>query len=559
MDGNAEKLAAELEDDPTAELLANAPESDTLDPQSALEHLELATPVLRRAVPAGTIEPAPGVVLRGRYVLEEPLASGGTAIVYRARDLRRDASAHGGGEIALKLLRPDKRSRPQAVESLRREFQYAQTLSHPNIARVFDLDCDSGLWFLTLELLDGESLASLLKRQAEPVAPRRALDILRACGEALAFAHDRGVVHGDFKPGNVFITRNGQVRVLDFGAAAASWSTSEARTPAATPPYASPQVLEGQRPERRDDVFSFGCVAYELLNGRHPFGRRSALEARAAQVELARAWNLSPLQWHALDEALAWEREQRPSALRALVAELASSDVPPPLLIPEITPEARTFRAPALAPIAGVGALAVLGVIGLVIAYSQLGDSDDTAAARLARAHAGDPSPGDMPLPQVDAVRTAAASTTVVEKPARQDSSPAAPAGGDVRAPTTGGAAHRPASLPALISIDAPSVLVSEGAIAAVLRLDRRQHLAGRVQVKWRTEGGTALPGRDFAPTSGTAEFADGQTTRAIYIPLLNDRLAERDETFAVELYAASDGASIHPTARAQATIRDDD
>ncbi len=551
MDANAELLSAALEDDPTAELFTGASESAAPDVSSAPEPVRARPAPSALTVPT-SFEPAPGVVLRERYVLEEPIAAGGTAIVYRARDLRRDAAASGGGLIAVKVLRPEKRRRPQAIESLRREFQLAQTLSHPNIARVFDLDCESGVWFLTVELLEGESLAALLKQPGEPLTTRRALDILRACGEALAFAHDRGVVHGDFKPGNVLIARNGQVRVLDFGAAAASWQARDLRVSAVTPRYASPQVLTGERPERRDDVFSFACVAYELLNGRHPFGHRSSLEACTDNVEIARPWNLSPRQWHALEGALSWEPEQRPATLRVLLTELTSSEVPAPLVIPEISLEARTFRAPALAPIAGVLALAVLAVIGLVIAYAQL-DQDQAIAASTASADAiAAVAPIPEPLPAAKVIRTAAvvpvSATTVRE---------AAPPAARASAPNTPDRSE--GRLPALISLDAPQVLVSEGAVAAVLRLDRRQQLDGRVQVKWRTQPGTAQPGKDFAPTSGTAEFADGQSTRAIYIPLLNDRLAERDETFTVELYENGDGTRIHPTASAQATIRDDD
>jgi hypothetical protein len=112
----------------------------------------------------------------------------------------------------------------------------------------------------------------------------------------------------------------------------------------------------------------------------------------------------------------------------------------------------------------------------------------------------------------------------------------------------------------ALISMQAPSVVVSEGAVAAVLRLDRMQRVSGRAQVRWRTQAGTASPGKDFEPVeSGTAEFADGQTMRAIYIPLRNDFIPERDETFSVELFAGSEGVRIYPAARTEVTILDDD
>jgi tRNA A-37 threonylcarbamoyl transferase component Bud32 len=573
MEGNAEqKLAAALDDDATAELssessqVTEATHRERTLPSGPVEPRPVeTTPVEPRPAPASpappVTEPRPGLVLRGRYVLDQPLAAGGTAIVYSARDLRREGAAPGDERIAIKFLRPENRNRLESIESLRREFHYAQALSHPNIARVFDLDCDAGLWFLTLELLEGETLAAFMKRQGEPLAPRRALDILRACGDALACAHDRGVVHGDFKPGNVFISGTGQVRVLDFGAATASWQTGTARQATATPRYASPQVLGGERPERRDDIFSFACVAYELLNGCHPFGRRSSLEARVARAELARAWNLAPRQWHALESALAWDREQRPTSLRTLMADLASSEVAPPLVIPEISEEARTFRSPTFAPVAGGLGLAILGVVGLVLAYSQLGDAQDKAreaalasAARVAAARAA---AAEALATQPDAAALAIpAAATKSERPVPYAAAATSPS----RAvePQASVPALAP-GLPAIISFETPALTVSEGAVAAVLRLQRTQRLDGRVQVTWRTRGVSADPGRDFSPVSGVAEFADGQSTRAIYIPLLNDRLVERDETFTAEVFVNGASVRIHPTALAQVTIRDED
>jgi tRNA A-37 threonylcarbamoyl transferase component Bud32 len=576
MEGNAEdRLAAALDDDATAELFSDTSQATVSRPLDSQLPPPPLRPLERQAIPpaaspppaSGVAELKPGLVLRGRYVLEEPLGAGGTAIVYGARDLRREGAMQGEDRVAIKFLRPENRNRLEAIERLRREFHYAQMLSHPNIARVFDLDCDAGLWFLTLELLEGETLAGLLKRQSEPLEPRRALDILRACGEALAFAHDRGVVHGDFKPGNIFINGNGHVRVLDFGAATSTWQSGPVRAPTATPRYASPQVLSGDRPERRDDIFSFGCVAYELLNGCHPFGRRSSLEARVAHAELARAWNLSTRQWHALESALSWDRDQRPVSLRSLVTDLTSSEVPPALVIPDIAEEAQTFHGPRLAPVAGGLGLAILGVVGLVLAYSQLGDAQDkardaaqAAAARVAAARSAhdkrqrEMQPATTP---VDSGKPAQVAPAAPKKEPKKE--PTASSYGSTMPAQRFAAVQLPA-MPALISLDTPTLTVSEGAVAAVLRLERTQQLDGRVQVTWRADPGTAEAGRDFSPVMGVAYFADGQSTRAIYIPLLNDRLAERDETFTVEVFSTGDdGVRIYPTARAQATIRDDD
>lgn len=554
MDADAEKMHATLDDEHTADLGDYSGSLAEVTPSSRPQ----------------TEEPAEGAVLRGRYVLESALGIGGTSVVYRARDLRRNGvpeSSNPAGEryVALKLLRPEHRRRSRSIERLKREFQYAQTLSHPSIARVFDLDCDGELWFLTLELLEGESLSAMLQRHVtEPLPPRRAFDILRACGDALAYAHEHGIVHGDLKPANIFVTRNGPVRVLDFGAACASWQAGEMHLPGATPAYASPQVLEGQRPDRRDDIFSFACVVYELLQGKHPFDRQSALEARAMHVEPKRAWNLSVRQWHALEEALSFERDQRPAGIPTLLADLASADVRAPLVVPEIAPEARVFHAPRLAPVIAVLALVTLavGVIGLHTRFS------------------GRPTPIVAPLPAAPAAANEtrpASEPTGLQTPETVKTTPRAHlprASGAIapvvihagvaesRIPPAAAPATRPSysATPSLISFDVDGVDVSEGAIVAVLRINRRQRVVGSAQVRWRALPGSALPGQDFAPTSsGTAEFADGQTQRAIYVPLLNDPLAERNETFTVELYSPDQGTRIDPAASAEVTIHDDD
>jgi tRNA A-37 threonylcarbamoyl transferase component Bud32 len=553
---DADKLALAPDEEATADLVdemtqpvGNAPADMMHSAAPAIAESPVSAPP---ATAAAVVAPAPGVVLRQRYVLDAPIASGGTAIVYRARDLQRDPTAPGGQWLALKMLRPEQRERAGSGEGLRREFLYAQALPHPHIVRVFDFVCDAGLSFLTLELLEGESLAALLaRRDNEPLAPRRALAILKDCAEALGFAHARGIVHGDFKPGNVFVTRTGDVRVLDFGAAAALWESGDAFEPAATPSYASPQVLERQRPEKRDDVFSFACVAYELLTGRHPFGRRSSLEARAVRLEPARAWNLSLRQWHTLDAALSWEREQRPTSPRALIAELAAAEIPAPLVIPEIRGELRTTRPPPLAPIAAAVSIAVLALALFVARYEpdeRAGSADRVPAAGLAESAAQS---ADQ---RMAGARPGASRLSL-------GASPSPASAGAARDERRGTAPSPEAgALPPLVTFDAPLVVVSEGAVSAVMTLNRRQRLAGRTLVKWRTQAGSAEPGRDFVATqSGTAEFADGQSARAIYIPLLNDRLAERAETFSVELYAPQGDARINPTARAEARILDDD
>ncbi|HEX6572260.1 MAG TPA: serine/threonine-protein kinase, partial [Steroidobacteraceae bacterium] len=260
------------------------------DDLDATIDLEVPTPpsaqLAREGHPATQVELRRGSVLRDRYVLGEPVGSGGMSIVFRARDLRRDASDAGDTYgIAIKVLRQEMRASGAANARLKREFRQTQALRHPGIVRMFDLDCDGDTWFITMERLVGTSLDARLKQlPAMPIDMADAMRIASACADVLAFAHQQGVLHGDFKPGNVFLEDGGTVKVLDFGAAPASLQSAAAdRGPvprAATRAYASPEVLAGEAAEPRDDVFSLACVLYELLSGRHPFGRLPANKAR---------------------------------------------------------------------------------------------------------------------------------------------------------------------------------------------------------------------------------------------------------------------------------------
>ena len=272
-------------------------------------------------------------LLRERYLLETQLGNGGTATVYRAVDLRRDAgAADEGHRVAIKLLRPELRGRPHCVARLQREFRLTQAVAHPNVVRFFDLDCDGDAWFIVMELLSGETLGPLLRRVAPSGLPQaEALRIACAVGDALAHAHSRDVTHGDVKPDNVFVTDAGDVRLFDFGVApepAAHTPGNGAGAPvaaAATRVYASPEMLAGGAPEPSDDVFSLGCVIHEMVAGRHPYGRRGADHARDAAVVPERLASLGPERASAVASALSLARTGRPT-MAELVRILRADD-----------------------------------------------------------------------------------------------------------------------------------------------------------------------------------------------------------------------------------------
>jgi hypothetical protein len=183
------------------------------------------TPAAARA-PTAASTPAPtpravavGEVLRDRYRIQGTLGRGGMGTVYAAIDQYRVDGEDGGQWVALKILHTDIVKRPQLLQELRSEFQRLQALSHPNIVRVHDFDRDGDLTFFTMEQLNGAPLSRVLaERSGTPLYRPHALAIIRQVGAAVAYAHSHGTVHGDLNPGNIFVTNDGQIRVLDFGA-----------------------------------------------------------------------------------------------------------------------------------------------------------------------------------------------------------------------------------------------------------------------------------------------------------------------------------------------------
>jgi serine/threonine protein kinase len=281
--------------------------------------------------------PPPGLtsdVLRDRYELTSILGRGGTGTVYKAVDRHRTHLDPSSRCVAVKVLKLNYQDRPDELAQLEREFHEAQSLSHPNVVSVFDLDRDGNVYFIVMELLEGELLADILKRlDGQPMARHYALGIISSVGAALAHAHRRGVVHADLKPRNIMITTTGEVRVLDFGFARdrpLELHTASGLNdgPAAAPAYASVERVNGSDPHPSDDVYSLACVAYELLSGRHPFGGRSAPLARAHGRAPQRIPGLAGKQQQALQRALLWTRGERRIDVVELLAGLGCGEAP---------------------------------------------------------------------------------------------------------------------------------------------------------------------------------------------------------------------------------------
>ena len=173
----------------------------------------------KRCPSAGPREIAVGDLLRGRYRIKSVLGRGGMGTVFEAVDQYRLDLPDVDSRVAIKVLHTVVTKRPELLAELRREFLHLQSLSHPNIVRVHEYDRDGDTAFFTMEYLGGLSLGRVLSARRQVALNRpHALTMIRAVGAALAHAHDRRVVHGDLNPGNIFITDDGEVRVLDFGA-----------------------------------------------------------------------------------------------------------------------------------------------------------------------------------------------------------------------------------------------------------------------------------------------------------------------------------------------------
>src|SRR5215470_15552592 len=233
----------------------------------------------------------------GPYAIDRLIGSGSMGEVYRARDTRLNR------DVALKILPVDLAGDLDRLARFRREAQVLATLNHPNIAQIYGLEGRDGQEWrdgcpvaLVLEFIDGPTLAGRLA--SRPLSLREALAFACQIADALAAAHEKGIIHRDLKPANIAIDRAGTVKVLDFGLAKMSTAADgslpspdltatdvQGRTVFGTPTYMSPEQARGRPLDRRADLWSFGCLLFEMLTSRPPFARESIAETLAAVLE----------------------------------------------------------------------------------------------------------------------------------------------------------------------------------------------------------------------------------------------------------------------------------
>ncbi len=218
----------------------------------------------------------------GPYDVLGPIGAGGMGEVYRAHDTRLDRF------VAIKVLPDEAASNPEALARFAREARSVAALNHPNILAIYDVGSESGVSFAVTELLVGETLRSRL--ETGPLAVRTAIEYAVQIAEGLGAAHDRGIVHCDLKPENVFLTGDGRVKILDFGLARRDATLTDKDTQELTSPgvvmgspgYIAPERLTGQPATAQTDIFALGVLLYEMLAGSNPFRRGSATETVTA-------------------------------------------------------------------------------------------------------------------------------------------------------------------------------------------------------------------------------------------------------------------------------------
>lgn len=362
-----------------------APVDDTMGSTIVLPDFEAARPT----DPDGNVQV--GSVLRDRFMLQERVSGGAMGVVYKALDRRLAEAGSEEPWVAVKVLAPELSRNGKALRALQQEATKGRALIHPNIVRFMDLDRDDDLYFIVMEWLEGRTLADILDSpDAKGIDLRRAFDIVRQIGAALEYAHKRGIVHADVKPGNIMIMPNGDAKLFDFGVARVRQEHMDNEPDfdpgvlgLLTPAYSSMQVLTGEKPVPSDDVFSLACLLYRLIAGFRVFGPRNAAEAADEGMKPQQPQGLGDAQWRVLKKALSYSRVTRFETMADFIdaldveeAESLTVDIPAPKRFSDSPETGGSGRA--IIGLFIVGALAI-------VAANQMGYLDDFKARYLAK------------------------------------------------------------------------------------------------------------------------------------------------------------------------------
>lgn len=544
----------------------------------------------------------PGDLLRDRYELLTVLGRGRSGTLYKALDRHRMHSSEAARYVAVKVLERDYDERPEELAKLERAFDEARSLTHPNIANVYDLDRDAGTYFVVMELLEGELLSDVLRRlEGRPMARKHAYAIIGAIGAALTHAHRRDIVHGDLEPRNVIITSRGEIRVLDFGFARNrplelhSASALHEASAATTPAYASMERVNGSEPHVSDDAYSLACLAYQLLSGQHPYGGRSAVLARAHGRRPRRIADLTHKQSQVLQRALAWSRGERRPAVPELLDVLGCSTSPAEPLLPEqlVAQPRVSWRRRVI----GMMLFVLLACVAAAFVYLEfeLSAIPSSSLPSTMRGPESEELPTERALADEGGRAAARSSAEPLNRPAQSASAPlsasgpqGAPAPARAATPFSAGATAGSPGTSAGSSVEAPAVRTprervaaaragSGGAGPAKIEFARDSYVATEsdgsvsltvrrsgstreaVSFRWSLHGNSAEAGADFANIGpGVERMPPGVREATITVPLVSDAIIENTELFLVEIEPMQ-GAVLGERSSASVIIVDDD
>ena len=299
--------------------------SEVTDMEAEIKQAKISMPAKARPAAQNKTKHAdlgPGVTLKNRFVLLERLGQGGMGVVFKAKDLLKVEAQDKDPYVAIKVLTAAFKKYSGSFIALQREASKAQRLAHPNIATVYDFDRDGDTVFMTMEYLQGKPLNRLIKELPQkPLKREQSLFIIEQLCHGLAYAHEKKLIHSDFKPGNCFMLSDGAVKLLDFGIARASTAAGEekeqtmfdpAKLSAVTPAYATPEMFAGMSPDPRDDIYGLACVAYQLLaGGKHPYNKVAAPKIKELGIKPKPIKGLNRRQQKTLVKALTVNREER--------------------------------------------------------------------------------------------------------------------------------------------------------------------------------------------------------------------------------------------------------
>ena len=283
---------------------------------------ELPTQSTGQAIRPVEDTPEPdGVPFARRYEFIEHIDTGRISFTLKAID--RTKAAHDPGKhVAIEAVKREFETDEALLAALESEVAKNSELIHPNIAAVLGFERIETTAQIAVELVAGESLAEKLRLgQVAEWTSEQILDVVEEIGQALAFAHARGLVHGGITPGKIFLTRSGRLKATDFVISRAMRAAPHTHGMLASP-YTSPEMLAQQVADPRDDVYSLACVTYELLTGNHPFARTHADEAHRTRRQAQRIARLNHRQWRALSKGLALTSNERTPSITQFLTEL---------------------------------------------------------------------------------------------------------------------------------------------------------------------------------------------------------------------------------------------